>query len=130
MKVSKDATNIARRIFRLCQQDGGINEGALRSAIKKVVNDKPRGYRGILHVLQRLVRTEQLSRHVVVESAMELDADTRDNLKAKLIKKHGDKLTFEYAIKPDLLGGVRIKLGDNVWDGTVKSRLERIANAF
>ena len=130
MKVSKDATNAARRIFRLCQQDGGLNEDSLRLAVKKIVDQKPRGYRGILHVLQRLVRTEQLSRHVVVESATELDASTRDNLKAKLVAKHGDSLTFEYTTNPDLLGGIRIKLGDDVWDGTVKSRLERIANAF
>ena len=130
MKVSKDATNTARRIFRLCQTTGLLDEAKLRIAIRKIVDRKPRGYRGILHVLHRLVRKDVASRHVTVESAQPLGAQTRDGLVDKLKAKHGDSLTFEYIVNPELIGGIRVKLADDVWDGSIKARLERIANAF
>ena len=130
MKVSKDATNTAKRIFRLCLASGALNEDSLRLAMKKIVSQKPRGYREILHVLARLVRNEQRSRHVIVESAQDLDEKTRTQLQSDFTSKHGNELTFEYITTPELLGGIRIKFGDDLWDGTVKARLERIANAF
>ncbi len=130
MKVSKDATNTARRIFRLCQTDGVLDEAKFRLALRKIVEQKPRGYRGTLHVLHRLIRKDVASRHVIVESAQPLGAQTRDGLIDKLKAKRGDSLTFEYIVNPELIGGIRVKLADDVWDGSIKARLERIANAF
>ncbi len=130
MKVSKDATNTARRIFRLCQQDGKLNEAHLSLAVKKIATQKPRGFRGILYVLQRLIRKDVARRHVVVESAQILDSSTREGLVQKFTSKHGTGLTYEYVVNPELIGGIRVKLADDVWDSTLKARLERIAEAF
>lgn len=130
MKVTKDAIAAGRRLFRLCSAEGSLNEDKLRHVIKAVSERKPRNYQGILVTLHRLVRLELAQRHVTVESAKDLDDATKQGLVAKFTQQHGEGLTFEYKVNPALLGGIRIRKGDDVWDGSVKARLDALTNAF
>ena len=130
MKVSKDAARDASRIFRLCAPDGKLDEDKLRIAIDKIATLKPRDYRGILHALKRLIRLELESRRALIESATELDTASRVTIEKNLTAEYGDQLTFSYRTEPSLLGGIRIRVGNDVLDGSVKSRLDRLADAF
>jgi len=47
-----------------------------------------------------------------------------------LRRRYGDDLTTEFRTNPDLLGGLRIKIGDDVWDGSVKNRLHKLQEQF
>ncbi|WP_193212725.1 F0F1 ATP synthase subunit delta [Luteolibacter marinus] len=130
MKISKVATADARRIFRLCQSGGRLDEAKLSKAIKALAEQKPRDYRGILSALKRLVRMELERRHVVIESATELDETNRNRVVSGLAVKYGTGLSFEFRTNPDLLGGLKIRVGNDVFDGSVKGRLDRLAQAF
>jgi len=130
MKISKVASTTARRIFRLCQVDGRLDEAKLTTAIRKLAEGKPRDYRGILFALKRLVRLDLERRHVTVESASELDPATRERVANGLKSQYGADLTFDYRVNPELLGGLKVRVGNDVWDGTVKGRLDRLAQAF
>lgn len=130
MKITKVANSTARRIFRMCQSDGRLDEAKLRICIRKLSTDKPRDYRGILSALKRLVRLEMERRHVVVESATDLDTATRERVASGLAAKYGTDLTYEYRVNPDLLGGLKVRVGNDVFDGSVKGRLDRLAQAF
>ncbi|MEM9080273.1 MAG: F0F1 ATP synthase subunit delta [Verrucomicrobiota bacterium] len=130
MKISKVAMTTARRIFRLCSPDGRLNEELLRPAIAKVVADKPRDYRGVLAGLARLVRLEEARSRVVVESARFLDPATEERIRQSLTTKYGNGLNFEFRTNPDLLGGLKVRVGDDVIDGSVKARVERLTSAF
>ncbi|MEP4077739.1 F0F1 ATP synthase subunit delta [Haloferula sp.] len=130
MKISKVANSTARRIFRLCQTDGKLDEAKLLKAIRKVAADKPRDYRGILSALKRLVRLELERRHVVVESATDLDTASRERVTAGLAAKYGSDLTYEYRVNSELLGGLKVRVGNDVFDGSVKGRLDRLSQVF
>lgn len=130
MKISKVANAEARRIFRLCQTAGRLDEAKFSTAIRLIVTQKPRDYRGILSALKRLVRLELERRHVVVESAAALDAAEQQRVVAGLTAKYGSDLTFEYRVTPELLGGLKVRVGNDVFDGSVKGRLDRLAEAF
>jgi len=130
MKVSKVATATARRVFLMCRTDGRLDETRLRSSVHWLVRTKPRNYRGVLWALKRMVRLEIDRRHAVIESSGELDEQTKLRIATNLGAKYGDDLQFTYRTVPDLIGGLRIRVGSDVWDGTVKGRLDRLANAF
>ena len=130
MKVSKVAQATARRIFRLCSQDGRVNEEHLRMAITKLSTEKPRDYRGMLQTLRNLVRAEMAERQVTVESAVLLEQTVMNNLEQSLTKKYGEDLTFEFKTNPELLGGLRIRVGNDVFDGSVKARLDRLVDSI
>ncbi|NRB26332.1 MAG: F0F1 ATP synthase subunit delta, partial [Roseibacillus sp.] len=59
-----------------------------------------------------------------------LDAASQDRVKGSLAEKYGDDLSFEFKLNPGLLGGMRVRVGNDVWDGSVKTRLDRLANSF
>ena len=130
MKISKVANAEARRIFRLCQSGGRLDEAKLSTAIKTIVAQKPRDFRGILNALKRLVRLELDRRHVVVESAAPLDFPSQQRVVSGLTEKYGHDLTFEYRVTPELLGGLKVRVGNDVFDGSVKGRLDRLTEVF
>ena len=102
----------------------------LRRVFKKVAESKPRGWQAILHELKRLTRLEMERRQVLVESAEALDEASQERVKGSLAKQYGDDLSFEFKVSPGLLGGMRVRVGNDVWDGSVKTRLDRLANSF
>jgi F-type H+-transporting ATPase subunit delta len=130
MKVSKTAAAAARRLFGLCQIDGPLDNNKLRTVFTSLAEKKPRDYRAILAALHRLLRLDLEKRKVTVESAIELDAITRQRVFNDLALKYGNDLEVQYLINPALLGGLRIRVGDDVFDGSVQGRLDRLANAF
>lgn len=130
MKISKVAAATARRLFGLCQTAGRLDDAKLRSVITRLVESKPRDFHAILVALQRLTRLELERRKVTVESAVELDETTRNRVIAGLVKQYGPDLVMTYQVNPALLGGLRIRVGNDVFDGSVQGRLDRLANAF
>jgi|694.fasta_scaffold51610_8 F-type H+-transporting ATPase subunit delta len=130
MKISKVAAATARRLYGLCQVDGQLDDNRLRDLVSKLIATQPRDYRAILAAIQRLTRLEMARREVLVESATELTATEGQRISAGLAKDYGDKLTIRFTTSPDLLGGLRIKVGDDVLDGSVKGRLDRLSKAF
>jgi F-type H+-transporting ATPase subunit delta len=130
MKISKVAATNARRLFGICQTGGRLDDAKLRTAIKSLVETKPRDYVGILSGLQRLTRLDLERRKVLVESAVELDEATRQRVVAGLAKQYGPDLVATYQTNPALIGGLRIRVGNDVFDGSVQGRLTRLANAF
>ena len=130
MKISREAATTARRAFRMCVEGDRVVDEKLRREFKKVAESKPRGWQAILHELKRLIRLEMERRQVLVESASALDDPSQNRVKASLSRQYGDDLTFEFKVTPELLGGMRVRVGNDVWDGSVKTRLERLSNSF
>ncbi len=130
MKVSKVAAASARRLFGLCQTGGRLDETKLRTVVARLIESKPRDYRAVLIALQRLTRLDADRRRVTVESATALDDASRQRVVDGLAKAHGPNLTISYTVNPELIGGLRIRVGNDVLDGSVQGRLTRLANAF
>lgn len=130
MKISKAAATTARRLFGLCQSNGRLDDAKLRLAAGRLIESQPRDYRAVLAALQRLTRLDLERRQVLVESAVALDEATRQRVVAGLSAQYGADLVLRYQVTPGLLGGLRIRVGNDVFDGSVQGRLARLANAF
>jgi len=130
MKISKTAAINARRLFGLCQTGGRLDDAKARLAVTRLIEARPRDFRAVLGAFQRLVRLDLERRRVTVESAVDLDEATRQRVVASLAKQYGAGLVTEYQTTPSLLGGLRIRVGNDVLDGSVQGRLDRLASAF
>lgn len=127
MKISKEARRSSRQLFRACLVDGKLDETRVRKVVSSVAQSKPRGFMGILDAFARLVANEVDRQRALVESASALTPATQSDLQVSLSKKYGRTLNLEFQVKPELLGGIRIKVGSDVWDGSVKARLDGLA---
>ena len=126
MKSPREARKSARSLFRSCMSDGKLDASRVRAVTDTLAAEKPRGYLAILQVFARLVRLELERRHAVIESAAPLTESEMTKLRADLTRTHGDDLTFDAAVRPDLIGGLRVRVGSDVWDGSVRARLEAL----
>jgi F-type H+-transporting ATPase subunit delta len=130
MKISKVAAATARRLYGLCQVNGQLDDSKLRDLVTKIIAAQPRDYQAILAAIQRFARLEMARREVLVESAIALTATESERIATGLAKDYGNNLSISYKVDPSLLGGLKIKVGDDVLDGSVKGRLDRLAKAF
>jgi F-type H+-transporting ATPase subunit delta len=85
---------------------------------------------GILQYFHRLVRLEVERRSARVESARALSPELQAAVQANLAQSYGSGLTVQFAPNPALVGGLRIKVGSDVFDGSVDARLTALAESF
>ena len=123
MKISREARRMARELYGLSLVNGRLDANRVSEISQRLVTEKPRGYLQALKELSRLVRLELDRRHAIVESAQPLDETSAANIVQTLKSKFGSDITTEFRTSPALLGGLRVKLGSDVWDGSVNSRL-------
>jgi F-type H+-transporting ATPase subunit delta len=128
MKINKEVRQMAHALLRASFTDGQLDRGKMTNLLDSIATKKPRNYLAILELYKRLLRLELEKRHVRIESAQELSREVSEQIVHGLARRYGNDLTTEFIVDPNLLGGVRVRVGSDVWDGTVKSRLERLAN--
>src|SRR5947209_6505318 len=115
MKISKQAKREAKELFRTCLTDGLLDEGRVRNAVQRVLQTKPRGYLSILFHFQRLLKLDLERRTGRIESAVPLSPDMQNALQANLGRVYGPGLKLSFGANPALIGGMRIKVGSDVY---------------
>ena len=130
MKGSKQSRRLAKQLFKSCQVDDRLNADRVRKAVRLLIDQKPRGYFGILQHLQRLVKLDEANRTARVESAVALGQAQQEDVRNSLNRLKGGDVTVEFATNPGLIGGMRVKIGDDVFDGSVKTRLTALSDNF
>jgi F-type H+-transporting ATPase subunit delta len=130
MKISKQSLRDARQLFRSCQVGGLLDEGRVRQVVALLVEKKPRGYVEILSRLHRLVKLALALRTAKVENAVATSPAQQASIKASLEKQYGPGLDIQYLVAPALIGGLRIQVGSDLYDGSVKTRLENLQQRF
>ena len=126
MTSPREARKSARSLFRSCLVDGKLDASRVRAVTDAIAAETPRGCLAILQSFARLVRLELERRHAVIESAAPLAEPEMNKLRADLARTHGDDLTFDAVVRPELIGGLRVRVGSDVWDGSVRARLEAL----
>ena len=130
MKISKQAQREARQLFRSCQVNGLLDENRVRKTVTLLSTQKPRGYVGILSRLHRLVKMDLEQHAARVESAMPLTADLQADVTGEIKRKYGAGVSISFAQNPALIGGLRIQVGSDLYDGSVKMRLQKLEESF
>jgi F-type H+-transporting ATPase subunit delta len=126
MKLSKDGRKLSRQLFRASFTDGRLDGQKVRTIAQAVIAAKPRNYVNVLKDFQRLLRLEDEKRHALIESATPLNSQTSERVLGDLRRRRGQDLVAEFKVNPTLIGGLRIRIGNDVWDGSVGNRLARL----
>jgi F-type H+-transporting ATPase subunit delta len=79
---------------------------------------------------QALVDARSGTSQAVIESAFPIDASQLADVKAAMEKRFGRKLEAHVVVHPELIGGVRVVVGDEVLDASIRARLEQMKAAL
>ena len=130
MNVSKQATSEATELFRACLVNGTLEAKRVRDVVQQLGAARPRGYLATLSVFRRLVKLECARHTVKVESAVPLAADLQASVLKKLEDTYGTGLSTSFVDNPTLIGGMRIRVGSDLYDGSVRGRLAALERRF
>ena len=117
-------------MFRWCHVDGSLNEDRIRQVVREVIEGKHRGYLSLLGRFQRFVRLDQEAHTARVESATPLPNDLQVQVESRLAGIYGVGLDIRFSQNPVLIGGMRIKVGSDVYDSSVRSKLAALERSF
>lgn len=128
MQIPKEARRKARELFDASLDDSGRPDAGKTLRIADLlVKSAPRHSVQILKEFTRLVRLETAKHHAVIESAAPIDDASREAILKSLRQRDGGEVSFETKVDPSLIGGARIRLGSEVWDASVRSRLAALS---
>jgi len=130
MKTTRQTKREAKRLFRLCLVNGLLDESRVRQVVQRIIDGKRRGGLALLSHFQRLVKLDSARHRAEVESAMPLPEDLRASVQTGLARTYGPGISASFAHNPELIGGMRIKVGSDVYDGSVRARLAALEKNF
>ncbi len=126
MKINKETRQVSRQLLRASFTDGQLDRSRISQLVKTLIEQKPRNYIKILDAFKRLLRLEVEKRSATIESASEMAPEAAAQLVQNLKRKYGLDLATQFVVNPELLGGMRIRVGSDVWDSSVRNRLQRL----
>ncbi len=118
------------RLLQVPVGKGLLDDDRVRQTVQQIIAQKPRGYLAILTHFQRLVKLDVARRTARIESAIQLPESLSTAIQANLARRYGPGLAVSFAQKPDLIGGLRVQVGSDVYDGSIRARLAALAEAF
>jgi F-type H+-transporting ATPase subunit delta len=126
MKINKETRQLSKGLLRASFTDGKLDNGRIASLVMSLIKTKPRNYIKVLESYKRLLRLELEKRTATIEAATELAPEASAKIVANLKAKYGNDLTARIVVNKELLGGMRVRVGSDVWDSSVRNRLHRL----
>jgi F-type H+-transporting ATPase subunit delta len=130
MKTVKQTRREAKRLFRLCFVNGLLDESRVRLVAQRIIEAGRRGSRALLYQFLYLVKLDRVRHTAEIESTIPLPDDLRASIQADLAQKYGPGINASFAQNPALIGGMRIRVGSDVYDGSVRGGLAELEKSF
>lgn len=106
--------------------DGGLDPKAITFIRMVVANRRIRQWAEVLEAFRALCDERRGIVRARVSTARTMDETAKKNLAASLGKILGRRVELESGVSPELLGGVELRLGSTVYDGTVAGALKAL----
>jgi F-type H+-transporting ATPase subunit delta len=130
MKTTRQARREAHQLWQICATDGVLDAVRARAVADQIVQSRRGGSHAVLKAFLRLLRLDQEARTAVVASAAPLDPAVRAEIERGLARLHRRGLETRFVVDPSLIGGMRVQIGCDVYDGSVRGGLAALESGF
>jgi len=127
--ANKKAQQLARQLFKLSFVDGRLSSERVAGVLEYI--EKGTDFRPItvLKAFHRLVSVEVAKNQAVVEHAGDVSAETLQSIASSLSKKYNRPVSAIARPNPSLLAGLRVRVGDDVYESSVAGQLGQLSEA-
>lgn len=130
MMINENAKRQAKQLFRYCIVDGLPNEKRTRQVVNQIIVDGRQGGLAILAYFRRLLVLNRAEHTAAIESAVPLPTDLQAVVQSGLTRRFGPGLTAIFTHRPALIGGMRIQVGCDVYDTSIRGGLAALEKSF
>ncbi len=129
--IASPRVSKAKQAELLIELLGGKLNSQQKNFIRILAENQRLGVAAEVAAMFEALKTEaEKSMNVEVDSAFELSAAQQDKIVSQLKKRLGREIKLTCKVNKDLLGGVVIRAGDKVIDGSARTRLGEMATAL
>jgi len=128
--TAKQVARNAKKLFRLCLVNGRLNEDRARQVVHQMVGERGRGALRVLRQFRRLLKVELEQHSARVECAVPLTPDIESSVRHRIESLYGPEIAMVFAHSPHLIGGMRIQVGSDLYDGSILNGLTALAKSF
>lgn len=129
MAADKKSQQLARQLFKLSFVDGRLTSERVVGVLGYLEKLKPARPLIVLKAYHRLVAAEEAKGQAIVEHAGPVSDATLANLSASLSKKYARPVSVSAKANPALLAGLRVRVGDDVYESSVAGQLSSLAES-
>jgi F-type H+-transporting ATPase subunit delta len=123
----KQAQQLARQLFRLSVVNGEVSAERVAGSLEYVEKHHPTHQHAVLTAYHRLIAAEVARGQAIVEHAGPVNPQTVAEIGAKMSARYGRKVAAVAKRNDALLAGVRVRVGDDVYESSVADRLQSLA---
>lgn len=129
MKRDKKVLQFAKRLVELSRDGGVITEPKVAEVLAGIKKIKPRHELLLLKSYLGYIRKAVAEQTAVVSTPGALSPDTLSAIESNFTQVYGRPISAVTARDASLIAGVRIRIGDDVYDASVAGRLKRFAES-
>jgi F-type H+-transporting ATPase subunit delta len=127
--AKKQVQQLARQFFKLSVVDGALSTERVTGVLEYIEKHRPANTVAVLKVYARLVAAEVARGQAVVEHAGSIGEATLAQIGAAMTRKYSRRVVPVAKPSPALLAGLRVRVGDDVYESSVASQLSQLAAA-
>lgn len=129
MKRNLKITQFAKKLVELSKEGGVVTEAKVGEVLATIKKTELRHKRLILKSYLRLIERELAQQTAVVATSGALSAEALAAIESNFTQVYGRPIQAETTEDASLIAGVRVRVGDDVYDASVAGRLKRLADA-
>lgn len=123
MRDDKQIVRLAKTFFQLSLEDDRVSPERVSSVLEYIEKNPPRHALKVLRLYARYIQSELDKSIARVEYAGDLSSSTVEEIGASLAKRLGRPLTVRSQPNPNLLAGVRVRVGCDLYENSVARQL-------
>jgi F-type H+-transporting ATPase subunit delta len=127
--ANKAALQLARQLFSLSVVDGAVSPDRVSGVLEYIEKHRPANPGTVLRSYRRLIATELAKGEAVVEHAGPVASDILSSIASAMTRKYGRPVKATARPNPALLAGLRVKVGDDVYETSAAAQLAAIASS-
>lgn len=126
---SKQVQQLARQLTQMSLVDGVVSGERVAGVLQYIEKHRPANPVQVLKAYHRLISVEIAKARAVVEHAGALGEDTLRSIEAAMSQRYGRKITAAARPNEALIGGLRVRVADDVYESSIAGQLESLAQA-
>lgn len=117
---------LIKTLYKYSLTNNEVDDSKVKTILNYLEEKKPVNLYGLLKGYKKALATHQRKSQAAVESAVELQTQAKEQIEMKLKKDYSSKLKFSYTVNQELLGGIKITVGDDLIDYSLTNKFDAL----
>ncbi len=127
MKNNSKNSRLAKKLVELSKEDNVVTESKVSEVLEAFRQLHYRYHLKVLKTYLNYIRREVALQTAVVAAPVQLDEASLKSIETHFIKQYNRPIQAVFQKDRSLIAGIRVRVGDDVYDASVAGRLKRLA---